>query len=204
MLELLAFYEGRKLAHALRQSPCVEPSDSPVRISLPHIVLGKTKIGDVYGGRLLLTAYVQTAHHRAFVSDDAAERADAQRKLRAVAGPDGSWQISHGGRPLQLVVRPLSELPMTDEIKDDDSGVLKGWRCTAIKGDICVNIYNTDTGKFVYSMKTPKDGMNVCRPFEDETCAYKVETLKYKVYKEKDCKGDPEERELHLTTCQPA
>jgi hypothetical protein len=170
LLELLAIYEGRKLAYALQRSTCADQSLSATNIAMPNIIPGQTKIGDTYGRNgLLLTAYVQTAQRIAFVSDDPNERENARRKLGAAVGGDGKWHVIRSAEPLLLTLRPLSDLPLMDEIKNDDSGVLKGWQCQAIKEGGCINIYKVTDGSFAYSMKSP--GMNVCRPYPDETCA---------------------------------
>jgi hypothetical protein len=199
----LAWYEGRKLSYALGSGARARDSGPSSTIAMPNAVFGKTKIGEIYGRNgLVLTAYIPAKSDHIYVSPDHADREDARVKLGASITAKG-WEVHRGERLVTLKERPLAELELKGDINQDDGGVLKGWICTPFEGNVCVNLFDTAEQKFTCSIKTPKDGMNVCRPFPGETCAFKWSTGAVTVYQAADCRGQGVVQNKTLATCQP-
>jgi hypothetical protein len=203
VLELVAWYEGRKLAYTVGGSAIPTAESSSNSIEMPQVELGKTKIAEIYGpNRLRLTAYIQSDKPCVFVSEQHLQREDARLKLGAALAGD-RWVLRRRGEVQSMEVRPLSDLDTHADIKDGDKGVLADWTCRTFNGGQCVNIFDVGRKEFTVSIKTPDDGMSVCRPYPKDSCGFTWGKGKVEVFEAADCAGTGVVEERMLATCQP-
>ena len=93
-------------------------------------------------------------------------------------------------KPVNLTIKPMALLDVNQMVKDGDFGTLKNYVCHALTNEgNCVNMYDVDTGKFVFSMKIPKGGLSYCKQQTSETCDWEIKTYKGRTWSKKNCKG---------------
>jgi len=201
LLDLTAWYEGRKLAYAFATD--VRPTEDcrckTIDILMPKVELGVTPIGDVYHAQgLQLMAFLDSTASVAYIS--AADRQRAKELLQ-VSGNERKWLIRQGKKLSEFAIRPLSELNLAQPIQRDDGGILKGWTCRELPGEACVNIFYLQSQAFAFSMKLPDYGMVMCRPYPDAECQFFWHIFEYEIYKAADCAGPSVKETLTFALC---
>lgn len=202
MLDLIAEYEGKKLAYAFgaRLRPEETASWPPPMIFMPDMRAGQSTIDEVYP-RDDLIAFVDAAGGSVFFSEQ--HSAAVERRL-VLDKSNGRWLVSLDGKVRLCTPRPITELAANHIIKLGDKGILKDWECTVFDppGGQCVNIVSIKTNKVVYSVKMPAISIAPCRPSPDETCEHGFQDLDIEVFKLPNCKGPSVKKTVTWATCE--
>lgn len=201
LLDLAAWYEGRKLAYAFATDlrPTEDCRCKTIDMLMPKVELGVTPIGDVYHAQgLQLMAFLDSTASVAYISEADKQRA---KELLQVGGDEQTWLIRQGKKLREFALRQLGELNLAQPIQRDDGGILKGWTCRELPGDTCVNIFYLQSQAFAFSMKMPEYGMVMCRPYPDAECQFFWHTFEYEIYKAADCAGPSVKETLQFALC---
>lgn len=167
----------------------------------PQVKFSVTRIGEVFGpGQVEITAYLDSKNLVAYVSEHHFDKVKALIRAQS-NGSDLIIQGQYG--PQRYAVRSLETLDYCQPINEGDGTVLNDYICRVFSPGDCLNIFNLDTGAFLFSFRAPASGVSICFRQKGDQCSVIWRTLTVQAFAKPDCQGDQVTRTVNFALCSP-
>lgn len=142
-----------------------------------------------------LMSYGSISEKAFYVSEDDQKLAISRLKGELIDSATVVFKVDN--EKIKFRIAPMVTLDFNKNLKAGDFGTHKNMVCTALTNvGGCVNMDDTITGKFMFSMKIPKGGLSYCAPQANERCDFVWVKYTGATWNKKDCKGNPAGNQL--------